>query len=198
MLPQYFAYLSIIIGLSGTFFYIKDTLLGQTKPNRVTWIFWSVAPLVGVYVAYQSGVAFPLLLSTFMAGFGPLLVVIASLFNKHAYWKTTKFDICCGIFSAIAIVVWLTTKNGVLSLIFAILADFFAGLPTMIKAWRHSETESIGPYLSGNLNQIITFLIITNFTFLNYAFPLYFMLANTVILLSIKKRYLFRQVKKTT
>jgi hypothetical protein len=192
MLPEYFAYFSILIGLSGAFFYIKDTLLGHTQPNRVTWIFWSIAPLVGVYVSYHSGVAFPLLLSTFMAGFGPLLVVIASFFNKNAYWKTTPFDIGCGIISAAAIIIWITTKNGMLSLTFAILADFFAGLPTIIKAWQHSETESIGPYLSGNLNQIITFLILTNFTFLNYAFPLYFIIANTAIILGIKKKYILK------
>jgi hypothetical protein len=190
MLPEYFAYLTIPIGLLGAFFYIKETLLGRRKPNRMTWIFWSIAPLVGVYVAYHSGVALPLLLSTFMAGFSPMLVVIASFFNKNAYWKTTPFDIGCGVLSAIAIIVWITTKNGVASLTFAILADFFAGLPTIIKAWRHSDTESTGPYTSGIFNQIITFLIITNFSYLNLSFPIYFLLVNGVIVLGIKKKHI--------
>lgn len=192
MLPEYFAYFTIILGLVGVFFYIKDTFLGKTQPNRVTWIFWTIAPFVGVYVSYQAGVSMPLLISTFMAGFGPLLVVIASFFNKHSYWKITKFDIACGTLSAVAIIVWVTTKNGVLSLTFAILADFFAGLPTIIKSWKHSDTESIGPYLAGNFNSVITFLIITDFSFLNLAFPIYFLIANTVIVLGIKKKYLFK------
>jgi hypothetical protein len=191
MLPQYVAYVSILTGIAGAFFYIKDTYLGNTRPNRVTWIFWAIAPMVGVYIAYQSGVAFPLLISTFMAGFNPVLVIIASFFNKHAYWKTTLFDMGCGLLSAIAIIVWITTKNGVVSLTFAILADFFAGVPTIIKSWKYSDTESIGPYLSGIVNQIITFLIITNFTFLNYSFPLYLIVANGAIMLGIKKKYIF-------
>lgn len=195
MLPEYFAYLTIILGLIGVFFYIKDTFLGKTRPNRVSWIFWTIAPFVGVYVSYKSGVSMPLLMATFMAGFGPLLVVIASFFNKKSYWKITPFDIACGALSAIAIFIWVTTKNGVLSLVFAILADFFAGLPTIIKSWKHSDTETTGPYLYGNFNSIITFLIIKDFSFLNLAFPIYFLLANTTIILGIKKKYILKMFK---
>jgi hypothetical protein len=150
---------------------------------------------VGVYVAYKSGVSVPLLVGTFMAGFGPLLVVLASFFNKNAYWKIAPFDIVCGILSAAAIIIWITTKNGTISLMFAILADLFAGLPTLIKAWRHSETESVGPYLYGNISSIITFLIITDFSFLNFAFPLYLTLSNTFIILGIKRKYISRLFK---
>ncbi|MDE2031089.1 MAG: hypothetical protein KGI58_02410 [Patescibacteria group bacterium] len=193
MIPEYFAYLTIILGLIGVFFYIKDTFLGNTKPNRVSWIFWTIAPFVGVYVAYKSGVALPLLISTFMAGFGPLLVVIASFFNKNSYWRTTVFDIVCGLLSFFAIIIWITTKNGIIALSFAILADLFAGLPTIIKSWIHSETESIGPYFYGVINQIITFLIIKNFTFLNFSFPLYLVIANVLIIIGIKRKSFFKK-----
>jgi hypothetical protein len=123
-----------------------------------------------------------------MAGFGPLLVVIASFFNKNAYWKVTPFDIACGTLSAVAIIIWVTTKNGNISLIFAILADLFAGIPTIIKSWKHSETESTGPYIYGNLNSIITILIITDFSFLNLSFPTYLFIVNAVIILGIKRK----------
>lgn len=192
MIPEYFAYLTIILGLIGVSLYIKDTFLGKTRPNRISWIFWTIAPFVGVFISYKSGVPLSILASTFMAGFGPLLVVIASFFNKNAYWKITKFDIGCGILSTIAIVVWVTTKDGTISLIFAILADLFAGLPTIIKSWKHSETETVGPYLFGNFNSVITFLIIKDFSFLNLGFPIYLFIANAIIILGIKKKYLFK------
>ena len=115
-----------------------------------------IAPFVGVYVGYKSGTSIPLLVSTFVGGFIPMLVLIASIFNKDSYWKTTKFDILCGVLSFVAIIIWLTTKNGALSISFAILADLFASIPTIIKSWRHSETENIAPFSFGTLNQIIT------------------------------------------
>jgi len=187
MIPSYFAYLSIIFGLTGIFFYIKDIIYGKTRPNIISWIFWSIAPLVGIYISYKSGVSIPLLISTFMAGFPPLLVVIFSIFNKNFYSKISKFDIFCGIFSVIAIIFWVTTKNGILSLAFAILADLFASIPTIIKSWKYSETETATPYALGILNQIITFLIIINFSFVNCAFPIYFVMVNGIIILGIKK-----------
>jgi len=98
-----------------------------------------------------------------MAGFSPLLVITASFFNKKSYWKITKFDIWCGILSFVAIIIWITTKNGILSLIFAIMADLFASIPTIIKSWKYSETESSATYSLGILNQLITFLIMKEF-----------------------------------
>lgn len=192
MIPEYFAYFSILFSIIGSYYYIRDTIHGKTRPNRVTWIFWSLAPFVAVYIGYKSGVSLPLLASTFTAGFSPLLVVIASFFNKNSYWKITKFDILCGLLSFVAIIIWVATKNGIISLIFAILADLFAGIPTIIKSWKHSETETASPYTFGILNQLITFLIITNFSFQSYAFPLYIIICNTIIVLGIKKNLFIR------
>lgn len=190
MFPEYFAYLTIIFGLWGIFYYLKDIIYGQTRPNIISWIFWSMAPLVGVYINYKSGISIPLLASTFMAGFGPLIVVIFLFFNKKFYSQISKFDILCGVLSFIAIIIWITTKNGILSLSFAILADLFASIPTIIKSWKENAGEHIAPYAFGILNQIITFLIIANFIFLNLAFPIYLILINMIIISGVKKRIL--------
>ena len=198
MIPEYFAYVCILFSLFGTFYYIRDIFRGKVKPNRVSWVFWAIAPLVGVYIGYKSGISIPLLVSTFMAGFTPLLVLIATFFNKNSYWKTTKFDISCGVLSFLAIIIWITTKNGALSITFAILADLFASIPTIIKSWKYSETENIAPFSFGTLNQIITFLIVTNFSFLSMAFPIYFVLTNLAIILGIKRKNLKNLLHKIT
>lgn len=192
MLPYYISYITIILGLLGAISYIREIFYGQTRPNIITWIFWSIAPLVGVFINYKSGIPIPLLLSTFIAGFGPLLVVIASIIKNNAYWKITKFDIMCGVFSALAMILWVTTQNSVLSLSFAILADLVAGIPTLIKSWTHSDSESHGPYSMGIINQIITFLIIKDFSYLNIAFPIYFILMNGSIILGIYRNKIFK------
>jgi hypothetical protein len=188
MIPEYFAYLSLLFGFIGTFVYIRDTIYGKTRPNRISWLFWSIAPLVGIYISYKSGIEIPLLISTFTAGFFPFIIFISSFLNKNSYWKINKFDILCGLLSFIAIIIWVTTKDGAISLVFAILADLFASIPTIVKSWNNSDTENITPYSFGILNQIITFLIITNFSFFNLAFPIYFVIINIIIILSTKKK----------
>jgi hypothetical protein len=199
MLPEYFAYLTILIALYACVAYVKDELAGKTKPNRVSWIFWGIAPLVATYIGYKSGVSLPFLAATFMSGFICIPVVIASFFNKNAYWKTTASDMLCGLLSLVAIVIWVTTKNGVISIAFAILADLFAGIPTMIKSWEHADTENTAPYTLGIVNQIITFFMIKNISFLNFAFPLYLILANSVILCGIENgRMKHLRLKRST
>jgi hypothetical protein len=194
MIPEYFAYLTIPLGLTGALFYIKNILYGTTRPNLVSWSLWAVAPFVGVYISYMQGVSSPLLLSTFMAGFSPFIVVMVSLFKKGSYFKSTIFDICCGLLSVISIIIWVTTKNGIVSLAFAILADLLAGIPTMIKSWKHSKTETLAPYALGIVNQIITFLIIKNVSFVNIAFPIYFFISNIFIIYEIKRKNIISSI----
>lgn len=188
MLPEYFAYITVPIGLISISMYIRDILRGIVKPNKVTWLFWGVAPIIGSYIGYKSGVHIPILATTFMSGFGCVLVFFVSIFHNNAYWKITLFDIACGIISLIAIILWITTKNGVISLLFAILGDLAAGIPTIIKSWNNSKTETSAPYALGILNVFITFLVIKDVSFINFAFPIYLVCANTIIIIGINKK----------
>ena len=196
MIPLSFVYFTIPIAIISIYLYSKDILFGTVRPNKITWLFWGIAPLVGFFIGYKSGISFPILLTTFLSGVGCFIIFGIALFNKNAYWKITPFDIGCGIISAFSIIIWAYTKNGVLALAFAIFADFFAGIPTMIKSWRYSKTESALPYVLSILNIAITFLILEDITFLNFAFPLYMALANFVIILGIKHESLGRILER--
>lgn len=195
MIPEYFAYLTIIIGLVGAGLYIRGILYGTTRPNQVSWILWTIVPFVGAFVSYKSGISIPLLLSTIMAGMSPLLVVSVAFITKKWYLKTSIFDIGCGLLSITSIFIWITTANGIVALTFAILADLFAGIPTMVKSWHASETENVVPYSFGIVNQIITFMIIKDFSFMNIAFPIYFAVSNTIIILEVQRKFVSKLFK---
>ena len=82
-MSQYIQYLVIvgaIVNLTGAISYIKETLKGNTKPNKVTWLLWAIAPLIATFAALSDGVRLSVL-PIFMSGFGPLLVFIASLYK---------------------------------------------------------------------------------------------------------------------
>src|SRR6185437_3311743 len=49
-------YVGSAIGAFGTAVYLRDTLRGTTKPNRVTWLLWAVAPLLATVVELDEGV----------------------------------------------------------------------------------------------------------------------------------------------
>ena len=127
MINENWIYLGTAIGAAGALVYLRDTLRGTTQPNRVTWLLWAVAPLLAAAVELNEGVGLQAL-PTFMVGFMPLLIFIASFHNSAAVWKVRRMDYACGAVSVVGTVVWLVTRNGVLAISAAIAADFLAGL----------------------------------------------------------------------
>ena len=172
MINENWIYLGVAIGAAGTAVYLRDTLRGTTKPNRVTWILWAVAPLLAAAVEFADGLGLRAL-PTFMVGFMPLLVVAASFHNPGAMWKVRRIDYACGAMSVVGTAVWLATRNGVLAITAAILADFLAGIPTLMKSWTHPETETVTSYVGAVLNMTILLLTIDTWTFEVAAFPIF-------------------------
>lgn len=86
---QYIVFLGAIIQMGSMYVYIRETLRGENKPNKVTWLMWAISPLIGSVAAVVDGVGLAVL-PVFLSGFGPLLVFVASFMNKKAYWKLGK------------------------------------------------------------------------------------------------------------
>ncbi len=193
MLPSYLGYISILTSSIGISFYIRDILKGNAKPNLVSWFFWMLAPLIGAFLQIKSGAGLSVL-PVFMAGFVCIPVLILGLIKKQAHWKITIFDIFCGIFSLLSIIFWLLTKNTGLAIVFILLAELSAGLPTLIKAYRFPETEHIAGYMPAIFNNTIGLLIITNWIFSIYSFGVLLILENILIILFIKRKKLFKTI----
>jgi hypothetical protein len=172
MISVNFVYLASGIGVLGGAFYLRDTLRGTTQPNRVTWLLWAVAPLLAAAVEFHEGVGLRTL-TTFVVGFMPLLVFIASFHNPKAMWKIGKLDYACGVLSVAGTLGWLLTRSGVVAIVAAIAADGLAALPTVVKSWTNPESESVSSYLGALLNTGILLLTVDHWTTAQVAFPLY-------------------------
>jgi hypothetical protein len=157
----------------------------------MTWLLWGVAPLIGAFASFASGVTWAAL-PVFISGFMPLLVFVSSFVNPLSYWKLEPFDYACGIFSLLALVLWAITQEPVVAIVFAILSDFSALVPTLIKAWRHPETESGLAFILGGVTPATSFFVISVYHFSEYAFPAYLVLASLSMVFAIYRHKLFR------
>ena len=172
MINVNWVFLGTAIGALGTGVYLRDTLRGTTKPNRVTWLLWAVAPLLAAAVELDEGVGLRAL-PTLMIGFMPLLVFAASFHNAAAVWQVRRIDYACGAMSVVGTAVWLVTRNGVLAISAAILADFLAGIPTVMKSWTNPETETVYSYIGAVISMTVVLLTIQHWTFDVAAFPIF-------------------------
>lgn len=185
--------LSVLVSISGSFAYIRDTLKGKTKPNRVSWFMWALAPLIGTSAALSSGADVWATVRIFLSGFLPLIVFIASFVNPKSYWKLTPFDLACGVCAILAFAVWGFADSPRLAILLAAIADGLASLPTIRKAWNNPETETGITYVAGLLAVILILPSIPVWNIENSAFQIYLLIANTLLLLSVyRKRMNFR------
>jgi hypothetical protein len=177
---QYLVFIGATINLLGHLSYVKETLKGNTKPNKVTWLIWSIAPLIATFAAISSGVRWAVL-PVFTAGLCPLLVFLSSFVNPKSFWELEKWDYICGVCSALALILWGITHNPNIAIIFAIISDGFAGTPTIIKSWRHPKTESAGAYIAGLFNALTSFSALKILSFAELAFPIFLVIEYTFL-----------------
>ena len=180
MINQNFVILGAIIATMGSLSYLIDTIKGKVKPNRVSFLMWSLAPLIAFVAELKQGVGLQSLM-TFEVGFLPLTIFIASFFNKNAKWKLTRFDLTCGVLSLIGLILWYITASGNVAIVFSILADGLAALPTVVKSFNFPETESSWTYFTGSLSAAITLLTVKVWDLANAGFPLYILIVTLVI-----------------
>jgi len=185
MLNPNFVIVGVIIQFLGGLSYLIDTIKGKIQPNKVSWLLWSIAPLVAFAAEITQGVGVQSL-ATFITGFVPLLVFTSSFVNKKAHWEIKRFDLFCGALSFIGIALWYVTKVGNIAIFFSILADGLAAVPTIVKSYHEPETESDIVYLFGIVNAGIALLVIKNWNFQNYGFPLYLLIVQIILVALIR------------
>lgn len=183
---QYLVILGALVSLAGCLSYAYETVKGRTKPNRVSWLMWSIAPLIATAAGLASGVTWAVL-PVFMSGFGPLLILIASVSNTSSYWKLETFDYLCGAFSILALILWLITKDANVAITFAILSDASAAIPTLKKAWQNADTETYWPYIGGSFSVLTGLFAVQLWNFPTLAFPVYLFFINIVLIVAVAR-----------
>jgi hypothetical protein len=195
MIDEKFIIIGLALQLWGILVYTRDTLRGKTKPNRVSWFFWFLAPAIAFVAEIDKGVGL-LALMTFSVGFGPLIVLAASFVNKKSYWHLHWSDYLCGLFALLGILLWLIYRDSNFAIVLSIVADIFAALPTLIKSFKYPETESWEAYWPTVINALIALLVIQTWSVAHYGFPIYIFIINIIFVLLIRFKLGLRIMNK--
>ena len=187
MINENWIIVGVFLQVVGGWSYLVDTVKGHVKPNKVSWLLWSIAPLIAFFAMIQQGVGMQAWV-TFIVGFVPLVIFIASFFNKEAEWEISKVDIICGVLSVLGLVLWMVTQVGNIAIFFSIMADGLAAIPTIIKSYKEPETENANIFIFGVVNSLIGILTITIWNFETYGFPIYLFVVIAIIAFFIRSK----------
>lgn len=172
MLDSYWVFAGAVLGLVGSVRYTVAIVRGQVRPNLVTWSLWAAAPLIGFFAQLDAGVGLPAVM-TLAAGLGPAIVIATSVLARRYFALIGWFDLVCAAVAVTALGVWLVLGQSSLAVLFAVAADAVAALPTMVKAWRHPDSENILFYVLVGLGATITLLTISSWEPQSWAFAAY-------------------------
>lgn len=188
---QFMIFIGAAVSLVFNIPYAWATIIGRVRPNKVSWLLWSIAPAIGFFAALSKGWnwgQFPVLISFSTTA----LIFVCSFVNRKSFWAIERFDVICGLVSLLALVVWGLTREPDLAICFAILADIMAAIPTIVKAWRYPETETWEPFVAGVFNAGTGFFAMSVWSFTSLAFPIYLMLVNGIIALVVLRKKWWR------
>jgi hypothetical protein len=196
MIPGQFVFVGTLLSLIGLFNYSKSIIKGTTRPDLVSWILWMLAPLTAAFFQLKAGAGFSAV-PTFVAGFGPVIVLTVAALKKNGFWKITSFDIVCGSLALVALIFYIKTHNLNISIIFAILSDALAFIPTLKKSWTNPESESVHGYVWCVLSNTIGILTIKNWSFVIASFGIYLIISNSLEVLVLYRKKITSTFSRT-
>ncbi len=192
MIPDYFNYFSPFLSLFGAFFYLRGIIKGETTPNKVGWFIWMLAPMVSSFIILKNGGGISAI-PVFMSWIIPAIVLVVS-FRIKTKLIFSKLDLICLFFAIIALYLWLKEDNLYWATVFAVVADGLGFIPTIIKSWTNPETEKTGPFITGIISASIALLTLKEYPFHLYGFPMYLIIGNTILVLVIIRKKIFKKV----
>lgn len=167
--------------------YIKDILHGTTRPNIVSWSLWVLLLGISILAQFSAGASWSLI---FLIGdfIGTSTVLVLCLVG-YGYSKYGWIEVVCICLTIIAIISWQLAHQPLLVIIFAIIADLMASIPTVIKAHRDPWSEDPSQWIIICVASALGMLSTTIINPANLIFPAYLLFINGLIgLLSLVGR----------
>ena len=186
--PQLLVVVSVLLMVWGAYDYLRDTLAGKTKPNRVSWSLWALAPLISLGAAFDADADVWASIRVLVGGIVPAVIFFASFINKNSYWRLGRFDWFCGGLSLAALVFWQLADSPLVAVLLATAANTLATIPTLVKAWNYPETESRLIFITSFTSAILIIPAIPVWTIANSAFQIGLMLTTGALLVAIYRK----------
>ena len=186
--PQFLVVVSVLLMVWGAYDYLRDTLAGKTKPNRVSWSLWALAPLISLGAAFDANADVWASIRVLVGGVVPAVIFLASFINKNSYWRLGRFDWFCGGLSLAALVFWQLADSPLVAVLLATTANTLATVPTFVKACNYPETESRLIFITSFTSAILIIPAIPAWTIANSAFQIGLMLTTGALLVAIYRK----------
>ena len=184
-MQEFFGYTSGVLMVLSVIPYARSILKGETKPQRMTWLIWSILTIIAFFSQLAEGGTWSLLLT---AG-DTLAILIVFIFSmKFGVGGYRKIDILSLFGAGISLLFWYLTKEPAVALFLIILTDLIGANLTIKKAWINPRSENWVGWAMCGLGGLLGAFAVGEFNFILLSFPLYICLINSAIAIIVLYR----------
>jgi hypothetical protein len=178
MLNDIFLFLSVIVTVGSVIPYARDILKGETKPNIVSWITWTLITGVAT-IAELAAHEYTTAIFTSAAVVETALIVVLGL--KYGYVKYTMFDTICQIGSLTGFVLWYVFNSPAAAVIASLAIDFIGVLPTLRHSFLSPGEETWETYALAGLGGLLAIFALTSYNWISLPYAVYIVLVNILV-----------------
>lgn len=189
-----FILISSVIALISPLVYTRAILKGEAKPHRTTrlvLLLITSLTTASLFAQHNQVAIWLAAVSTIQS----VLIFILSIKYGMGGWE--KADLLCLVIALIGILLWKITENPAIGLYFAIGADFMGVVPTLVKTYRFPKTEVWTFFLLDVFASAFSLMAVRIWTVDQFAYPIYIMLINLIIVLLIIRPQTVSKSKST-
>ena len=158
--------------------YARETVRGVARPNRATWLIWSVVSglLFASYNAAAGGAARWVPLSDAL---GPAVIAVLAIRYGKGGWAW--LDVACLTLAGLSVIGWVLTGSPMVSLWINLLLLFLGAIPTFRNLYFHPASEPALAWRLFLLSDLLNLLAIEHWAWASAAYPAYIALTAGVI-----------------
>lgn len=166
--------IGIIAGIlifSAQLVYLNGVIKSTVTPSVLSWLGWAILMLVSLVSQIvaegwdwsQTGIC--------ISALGCSIIGITALLKSN--YRIAKSDWLFLLLGIFCLLIYLSSNDPWLTTIFAIIADFAIGIPTIVKAYSNAKTERSPAWRLGLITWSLTLLISFHNGILYALFPIY-------------------------
>ena len=169
---------SALITIGAIVPYIRDIIHGDTKPNIVSWMTWTLITCLTTVAELSAG-DWKTAVLTGAAMMETAAVVVLGF--RYGYVRYTRFDILCQIAALIGLTLWLAFDSPLTAVIASVAIDLVAAFPTFRHSWLSPHEETWPTFAMSGVGACIALFALNSYTLISVSFPLYMVILNISI-----------------
>lgn len=163
--------------------YIRDTLRGGSRPERASWLIWSVLSTISFFSQLHEGARYSLMFAGSQVAI-TVTVFLLSIKLGHGRYFTDLNRLLYAI-ALIGLITSLVSDSAIYALAVAIAISLMGGIKTVCKAFRNPHTETVLSWFVALIASVFGAMSVGSLDPVLLAYPLYLVAVYASIIAAI-------------